>query len=720
LARVSSILIIIILGKFGGAQFLRNESFSSPEASGTTTVNNTNERTNETMMMRSMPRTEPTRWVKACREGAWNEVRSYLEQVSGTTGYEPGMLTAAIRSPQLVPLEIVRAIIRADPKQFRVEALSSSHRMTGSILHEAIEYHCSYDVVKCLIDSMQEAHEESSEDYRIHYLATQDYLGRTPLHCLIERWKRFTTSDSAGPRSTVTFQTVFETLVSAYPDAIGMPDGDRNTPFIMLLLWSPPHHPTNDHRLENDSNGGLECYEQEILEMIKIFLRYDRTVATTSRPPPPQPSLWLAHLQSSLTHNHSSSIWKGAIKTTTTTSPRTIVITPLYYALLHGRSEALIELLLQRHDDQSQESCIKPKHHRPSSYIVTPYHEVYLHVAVTTYAAPKVISMICQAFPEDVRHEDMYGLLPLDWLWIRHVQDLLNLSQSLTMPVHPHQRRHMIRSRISRRRHLPTQFLLFHDWACQLLAQKKTSGFPVPQTRALSIETHTTNGSPVSNSVNLTYISQLHDELWSRLVVLLPATAEVKFSQNNVANSTHEPWMLLHSACYISCPMALVQLVIFHVQKADFQHRDERLGRCPLHYAAGRVGYQARYPIGISRGSQCVKESSPVFAVLPLFPEAARVADIHQQLPLHIAIDTFKQHRMYSSEPEDPNYLEEEIRCLELLLACYPASISRRDGKTMLYPWQQAAVGRGSCLTTIYDLFRSQPTLLHCNSSSRQ
>jgi hypothetical protein len=603
-------------------------------------------------------------------------------------------------------MEIVRAIVEADRKQFRIEALSS-HRMTGSILHEAIEYQCSYDVVHYLIDCFREEQESPSAVHFHSWLATQDYLGRTPLHCLIERWKRFPTSDSTGARSTIPFQTVFEKLLSAYPDAVGMPDTDRNTPFMMLLLWSAPH-PMNDHRPENDSNVSFECYEQEILEMVKIFLRYDRTVATTPRPPPPppHPSLWLSHY-SSLTISHSN-IQKGTVKTT---SPTTTMITPLYYALLHGRSEELIELLLQHHDNHPQKRDTKQRHHWPSPCILTPYHEVYLHVAVTTNASPGVLAMISQAFPEDARHEDLFGLLPLDWLWIRHVQDFLNLSQALAMSVHT-RRRHMIPSRVSRRRHLPAQFLEFHDWACRLIAQKTNC------CQGLSTETHT-QWSPVSNSVHFNYISQLHNELWSRLQILLPVTASVTLSHKDSATSTHEPWALLHSACYVSCPLALLRLVLVHSQGKDLYHRDERLRRCPLHYAAGRIGYQARYPIGISRGTQTIEESPPVHEVLPLFPEAARVVDIHQQLPLHITIDTFKQHRLYSTDPVHSKN-EEEIRCLDLLLATYPASISRRDGKTMLYPWQQAAVGQGSCLTTIYNLLRRQPTLLHCTSSFRR
>jgi hypothetical protein len=105
-------------------------------------------------------------------------------------------------------------------------------------------------------------------------------------------------------------------------------------------------------------------------------------------------------------------------------------------------------------------------------------------------------------------------------------------------------------------------------------------------------------------------------------------------------------------------------------------------------------------------------------AVLPPFPQACWVADFHGQLPLHIVIDAAKRYRhdmVASSGAEDE--LVPEIRAVELLLSHCPSALGKRDGKTKLFPWQQAAVDKYASLEVIYYLLRREPTLVSSMSN---
>ena len=107
--------------------------------------------------------------------------------------------------------------------------------------------------------------------------------------------------------------------------------------------------------------------------------------------------------------------------------------------------------------------------------------------------------------------------------------------------------------------------------------------------------------------------------------------------------------------------------------------------------------------------------------VLKLFPHACRVADAAGQLPLHSAIDAFKDSRRRSCKSSDAFTQvhisgatddAEEDSVINALLFHNSDALERRDEKTKLYPWMQAAVGDDARLTTIYRLFRFQPTIV--------
>jgi hypothetical protein len=94
-------------------------------------------------------------------------------------------------------------------------------------------------------------------------------------------------------------------------------------------------------------------------------------------------------------------------------------------------------------------------------------------------------------------------------------------------------------------------------------------------------------------------------------------------------------------------------------------------------------------------------ETYPAIVVALQYKEATRVVDANHQLPLHILIDTVKQ--------ENDNH---GASVVSKLLSFYPDSLERRDGKTLLYPFLQAAHGSNASVNLSFMLLRKNPTLV--------
>jgi hypothetical protein len=60
--------------------------------------------------------------------------------------------------------------------------------------------------------------------------------------------------------------------------------------------------------------------------------------------------------------------------------------------------------------------------------------------------------------------------------------------------------------------------------------------------------------------------------------------------------------------------------------------------------------------------------------------------------------------------------LLEGLQVFQALLRHYPGALERRDGRTGLLPFQQAAMGRGSSTTFVYALLRASPTSISTSS----
>lgn len=779
-----------------------------------------------------------------------------------------------------LPVAVVEALVRAHPHHLAVQ-----HRLTGTLLHEAIQYRCSNEVIafliQCLLDAnpntnnnvqrnddaefavetddehdascsdaahcnpvesnkvlrqtnqsdsdkqkrngllagtfsrRQNSISSSSTSKSRDLLCIQDDIGRTALHCLVGRWQRTVARRSAAESSTdrttwipqsrtwmphtdathtsgftneyigdavqqnnLSDGCLFKLLMNSCPRAITMVDADGNTPLLLLVQTAQLH----------DDDPFYNHQESELRDIVQAMVSLRPDVSTQTRNPARNSTRWtnlsscnilsscnpkqmkeMATNQSSL-----SSAWTNVPKSGISLEAFNGVNTPLYYAVLYGRSEETIRVLID-----ATERHPRKKEYRESSVVVTQYNEVCLHIAVTTKAPLKIWECIVKDDPTQATAMDMYNLTPLDWLWISHVRDWSNLpsqqrqhQQGANHRNDPYHRNQQMRwgRLVSGRRHVPRQFRDLHTMASLHVR--------IPPSANSRIET----SSPVTVNVNLEeapspppqtnirpeVILRHQGELLCRMNTLLIAAAESydeleDSSKCTVDNSQHvhcglqkNEWSLLHAACYVPCPRAMVRMAVLPHQfggsqqndhpscqgkrpassegaSPSLQCRDGRSGRLPLHYAAGRVGYKASFACGFSSGLQVIQESSPIVDILPLFPQACFLVDDMQQLPLHIAIDTFKRHRVETqgsssnglpvkctnSEDASTNNVEnEEDTVIELLLGHFPSALDRRDGKTKLFPWQQAAVGPGSRLSTVFQLLRLNPTIFSGTATS--
>jgi hypothetical protein len=402
--------------------------------------------------------------------------------------------------------------------------------------------------------------------------------------------------------------------------------------------------------------GGAEL-EEEVFRMVELMLALcPKAVNVSRRLPRPWHYQFNLDKKTSLVHGDG-------------------VPSPLSCALLFGRSMETINLLLEANRNIGVGGC---------RTIVTHYREVPLHIAVTMRCSVELLSKLIQEDRGVVGLPDIHGLAPLDWMWIRHTLDWCSSSDPFA-PV-----------MVSRRRYLNNHFLEWHERVSNqyLGIDKQMADSPNPMVREMT--------------------RKLRDDMLKRMSFILPAMAAASLEDDTdkMVEDKEESFPLVHAACYVNCPLAMVQLAC-NSSPDQLRIREPQLGRLPLHYAASRRGYMAQYPVGVSCNRQCMEEVSPVKLVLVKFSAACRVTDLREQLPLHVAIcqakDLEQQHPDMIREREHP---AEAYKDVELLLHGYPDALQRRDGITKLYPFLQAAEGSNGTLDLAYLLLRRDPTLL--------
>ena len=439
---------------------------------------------------------------------------------------------------------------------------------------------------------------------------------------------------------------ILRLLVEAFPESVKTLDADGNTPLILLLL------------IPNKAlhfNGSVKEEEHYFFMILQCMVRLCPDAVQVSRRLPKPWCHQFRHEQYQQgSENHSTLVHGEGVPT------------PLSCALLGGRSSEVIDLLLNANRKFGLNPC---------QTIVTSQRETPLHIAMSMHCPVEVVSRIIQEAEAVVGVVDIHNLNPLDWLWIRHVLTFCDNS-----PIS-----------VSQRRYIKPFFL---DW------YNKVSN------HYLGIDT------PINNQI----IMKLKDDLLIRMSLILPYLAKLSMKEKDdngngddrmVENDCLLP--LLHSACAVNCPLAMVNLALESSPKSVTMP-DCLYGQLPLHHAANRSsGYKKNFPIGVSCRVTKVKEKlSPVSLVLSKFPHAARVVSKFQQLPLHLAIQQTKVLSKTKTQKSSCGIPEE----IELLLKVYPESLTRRDGVTKVLPFMLAAEGTNANLELTYTLLRRDPSLL--------
>jgi ankyrin repeat protein len=634
----------------------------------------TTEEIEELAMFRNLYPSEPE-LVRLCRAKIWATVaersQSHPSEAIPTDlamrGEEYTPLSIATRCR--APLQVIDQLLRANIAQVGV-----THSATGSVLHDALKFRASDEALELLVKAV------------IHYdttikarkceciLGVFDELGRTPLHYMVDRILR---ALDRGERSRQSWN-ILRLMVEAYPDAISVIDADGTTPLVLLLLIPK----------FSSSGGQGNDLEDEVYSMVQLMLSLDpKAVQVSRRLPRP----WHYHFA----YDNQEPFGQGDG-----------VPSPLSCALLHGRTIKTIQILLEANRKIGVQSC---------RLVVTHYHEVPLHIVVSMRCAPNLLEKLVQEDSMALGISDIYGLKPLDWIWIRHTLDWCSASDPFA-PI-----------TVSRRRYIHNHFL---NW------YRKVSNQYLGVDRLMDESPNT--------EVRETSKRLKSDLLW-RMSIVLPEMASLKWNECKTVMETdndHEfaptSFSLLHAAAFVPCPLAVVKLAC-DTYFGDLRSRDDRMGRLPLHYAAARGGYTARYPMGASCNLHNVEEVSPLQTVMARFPEASRVTDARGQLALHIAIDYVKAEKARANNKDNVDSLKEEddvqgsscssttssssAAALKLtkqpghqeigaLLHFYPESLYRRDGITMLYPFQQAAEGSNGDLELAFMLLRHDPSLV--------
>mmetsp|Transcript_10956 Transcript_10956/g.24184 ORF Transcript_10956/g.24184 Transcript_10956/m.24184 type:complete len:630 (-) Transcript_10956:175-2064(-) len=173
---------------------------------------------------------------------------------------------------------------------------------------------------------------------------------------------------------------------------------------------------------------------------------------------------------------------------------------------------------------------------------------------------------------------------------------------------------------------------------------------------------------------------------------------------------TNKRFFLVHEACRssrASCPAAVAKICIKLFSDQLFQRDDD--GQLPLHKVACRgLGWEPPgSDIDTSHASLADETLTLLKEVLSGSHEKApRTYDNNRQLPLHCAVDSLVtslvmgKRRRASLHAEARvalqkyrhTHVEIAMECLTQLLQANSSALQRRDGKTGLYPFMQAAV----------------------------
>jgi len=356
---------------------------------------------------------------------------------SGSSGVVP--LSLACRYG--APLSCIQAILNANPKMVRI----GDGMARGSPLHEAIvNPDCSLSVISMLIQSDEQEEQkekfgycgllqQASSEIEVSSSASsssaaasrttttgiggtapsirkdrravlvQDADGQTPLHLLIRRCFQFYTQDDEDETNSTSslfkkqkknIIDVVRQLVKSCPESCAIPNKQdyEETPLVLTLKANDfaSFNITNDTASMNSNEDNEKKFESLVEERIRAIT-----------------NIMVTYYPASLMLNTQSAGY-----------------TPLHSAIFHGRCKETIQSLLMTNDsiEQIPQDIIPPVLCQNEMRLETP-----LHFAAMKGESLDVIKLLVtqnKVGRKAVMLEDLSGLFPLHWLWIRVMKEM--------------------------------------------------------------------------------------------------------------------------------------------------------------------------------------------------------------------------------------------------------------------------------------------------------
>ena len=330
---------------------------------------------------------------------------------------------------------------------------------------------------------------------------------------------------------------------------------------------------------------------------------------------------------------------------------------------------------------------------------------------------PRTVAILAKTAPEAVFKRDATGLTPFHWLWIRFISTLLALDED---------RRGGEELKIHLRTNMPVfyecsrydEFATIEqgDFDADLHLIKRLDP-PVDFLRMRHIPVEVSGSDDCFRWANQSYEvlskirkrylkrSENEEQAWTRQEVIISLfwTKSVSLLEaSNVAQPGIMPagdFIFVHTAFASSCCLPPSALLVARLFPEELKLRDLR-GRLPIHYAACRQWHEWDWPRNDSSNDVAAArllrgESLDVFRVaIDLSPcESMIVSDNDHRLVLHCAIETFV--RACCQRPHiisaTGTSIQSLLSTLLTLIRCNPDSLQRRDGRTMLFPFLEAA-----------------------------
>ena len=618
-------------------------------------------------------------WKGVCKrleshpeEAQWT-VSLSLRKVEKKVGFS---LTTKNSSPLALacrydaPLQVIQGLMEAAP-----ERLSEMTPNRGTPIHDAAYVCTKLDVWSYLL----------SFDKKI--CAMQDVDGHVPLHILVKR----TLSSTTTTTETMELRMqMLQVLVQTYPPAVSMSNHDeyRETPLITALKSS----------CTSTSGGNLVEKEKWIFQVVQIMLQAYPSAAIH---PIPSKEYYTA----------------------------------IHSAVFHGRSAEILYLLL--HSDTTGDADTDDVVDIPNSLQETP-----LHIACMRGEGIKTLQYLVT--PSTLLSRDANSLTPLHWLWIRHVDQTFDFHQQPPEEQEPQDFSYLISSSSSsvdridedyfchvqrldppvdhrRMRHIPEHYYVYQQEVMeQIIASLQSSNnlrTPDRNVYFWSKVTKLLSSSSSSSSLLLLHTAcQLPSciAIVQILLQLYPHHTSLRHTMNGnlpIHSIALRKW---HPKEIQSIPQQQQQqsnqFAVDNNDDAIFNALNNTTNQQqPLFDPDYRIYDYINTTNNNNNNSnntlstrillqqEMDKSRSIIYLepyhILKLILQASdkrvcRTYNNDYQLPLHCAIDTLPSTTTTTSD-DIPQLYTTFLDILSCYISQYPEALSRRDGKSKLYPFAQ-------------------------------